>query len=151
VCLWCKYVCMSVCIEYTIGIGFHFEDCPSPSVFSCLCMHLFCIYLCLYLCLYGCIKSAMAENPYTATLTLQTLTLQHIVMRLGGTIHVLLAEKISSPQHSATHCNTLQRTATHCNTLQHNATHMTAHCNTLQHTATHCNALQCTATHCDRM
>jgi len=40
----------------------------------------------------------------------------------------------TGPQHTATHCNTLQHTATHCNTLQHTATH----CNKLQHTATHC-------------
>jgi len=46
------------------------------------------------------------------------------------------------PQHTATHCNTLQHTATHYNTPQHTATH----CNTLQHTATHCNTLQHTAT-----
>ena len=38
-----------------------------------------------------------------------------------------------TPQHTATHCNTLLHIATHCNTLQHIATH----CNTLQHTATH--------------
>ena len=68
------------------------------------------------------------------------------------------------PQHTATHCNTLQHIATHCNTrsssvfvmfpcpasaaffhntLQHTATHG----NTLQHTATNSNAQQHTATH----
>ena len=78
-----------------------------------------------------------------------------------------------TPQHTATHCNTLQHTATHgeqrpwivycpvdwhgvgtathtathCNTLQHTA----AHCNTLQHTATHFDALQRTATHCNTL
>ena len=30
------------------------------------------------------------------------------------------------PQHTATHCNTLQHAAAHCNTPQHTATH----CNT---------------------
>jgi len=72
-----------------------------------------------------------------------------------------------TPQHTATHCNSLQLTATHCNTLQdsylmHNIAHPSSferhqvlqdaathsHCNTLQHTATHCNTLQHTATHC---
>jgi len=33
------------------------------------------------------------------------------------------------PQHTASHCNTLQHTATHCNALQRTATH----CNTLEH------------------
>ena len=76
-----------------------------------------------------------------------------------------------TPQHTATHCNTLPHTATHCNTLQHTdllssfvscphfvrcqllfvrrhhtATHPATHCNTLQHTATHCNTLQHAAT-----
>jgi len=51
------------------------------------------------------------------------------------------------PQHTASHCNTLQQTATHCITLQHAATL----CSTLQHPATHCNTLQHTATHCSTL
>ena len=35
-----------------------------------------------------------------------------------------------SPQHTVTHCNTLQHTAIHCNTPHHTVTR----CNTLQHT-----------------
>jgi len=65
---------------------------------------------------------------------------------------------LSTLQHTATHCNTLQHTVkhttTHCNTLQH-AVCMKWHdwciwrvwLNTLQHTATHCNTLQHTVTH----
>jgi len=48
------------------------------------------------------------------------------------------AERYSTLQHTAAHCNTLQHTATHCNTLPHTATHCNTRCNsirrlTLQH------------------
>ena len=65
--------------------------------------------------------------------------------------HMLL---LSTLQHTATHCNTLQHTATH-NTLQHTS-FATVACgqglgwrNTLQRTATHNNTLQLTATLCN--
>ena len=61
--------------------------------------------------------------------------------------HIEYADKLSTLQHTATHCNTLQHTATHCSThtiYTHtlNTQINSAHCNTLQHTATHCNTLQ---------
>ena len=77
---------------------------------------------------------------------------------------------ISTPQHVATRCNTLQRIAR--NTLQHTATHCNAPehfdvlcrsshslisdqllniCTTLQHTVTNCKPLQHAATHIMRM
>ena len=73
-----------------------------------------------------------------------------------------LRTKVLSPQHTATHCTTLQHTAPRCNTfesfsksnralrtkvlsLQHTATH----CTTLQHSAPRCNTLRHTATRCN--
>jgi len=54
---------------------------------------------------------------------------------------------LNTPEHIATHCNTLQHTfeaipehEVCLDTLQHTA----IHCNTLQHIATHCNTLQLT-------
>ena len=63
---------------------------------------------------------------------------------------VTLQHTAITPQHTATHCSTLQCnalqcTATHCNVLQRTETQ----CNALQRTATRCNALQRTAAHCN--
>ena len=79
------------------------------------------------------------------------------------------APRPSSPQHTATHCNTLQHTATHCNTLPYASPRIAAaklpgvcsiftatrcntlqHCNTLHHAATHCNTYMQHARHAGR-
>jgi len=60
---------------------------------------------------------------------------------------------LSTLQHTATHCNTLQHT-TRCNThlllllLAGRASDGETHCNSLQLTTTHCNSLQHSAMHC---
>ena len=62
----------------------------------------------------------------------------------------------SAPQHTETHCNTLQHTATRAATHTYQVTHLLVHlpyqlCNWLQDTATHCNTLQHIATHCNTL
>jgi len=69
------------------------------------------------------------------------------------------------PQHTATHCNTIQLPTTPCHTCGSSEIcrisglvwiiealrRMPTHCNTLQHTATHCNTMQHIATHCNTL
>jgi len=59
---------------------------------------------------------------------------------------------VPTPQHSDTHCNTLQHTATYWGPMAKEPTNQLPQTqgppnNTLQHTATHCNTLQHTATY----
>jgi len=60
-----------------------------------------------------------------------------VVPRTTGTPPVSRLKLVTTPQHTATHRNTLQPTAPHCTTRQHTATHG----NTRPYTATHCNTL----------
>jgi len=80
----------------------------------------------------------------------QMRTLQHTATHSRTSIESLVftCAHCNTPQHTATHCNTLtQHTATHSRTSIESLVFTCAHCNTPQHTATHCNTLQHTATH----
>ena len=79
---------------------------PSP----CLCVCVY-IFVCMCVCVYVPPRFTLpSRSPFPLTPWIYPLSSLCLFLR---------CRRIRRPQHTATHCNTLQRTATLCNTLQH--------------------------------